>query len=96
MSSAKESKRSPFALRNRIAASARARVLRRVEERGQVPGDDAHPGRVGGVDETAERLRPHEVGALLVVAGLEVERPDAVPGHRRHFSLRVRSRTACA
>ena len=39
------------------------RVLRRIEEGRQVPGDDPHSGRVGGVDELSERVRSHEVDA---------------------------------
>ena len=95
MSSAKESKRSPFALRNRIAASAAPRVLRGVEERRQVPGDHPHPGGVGGVDELAERVPRTRSVALLVVAGLQIERLDAVPGHRRHLPPRMRPVRRC-
>src|SRR6266404_521830 len=65
------------------------RVLPEVREGGQVPGDHAQPGGVGGVDEAAERSWPHEVGPLLVVARLQVEGPYSVPGHRRHLPPRV-------
>jgi hypothetical protein len=69
-----------------------AQVAGRMEERRQVPRDDAQAARVRRVDEPAEPGRADEVGAPVRVRRLEVERTDAAGPDRGGGGVRRRPR----
>jgi len=56
-------------------------VLLEVHELRQIPRDDLEPRRVRRVDKASRLLRVEDARHVAVVAGLEVEGADAVPGH---------------